>query len=383
MFLFCLPDSCSTQNVSIEFCIFIGTRYTLDSIKKRLQQANRYIGGQVIREKVKNPLFKADIILAIPNISIKPTLDDMQSQLNKSIQAMLRMSQDVPEWRHATKLKDLQIREIEKQAQEEGEDPKAAVAAKAPKPLHKIIAEHKDVNKLVISLSSCMSGFKDEVQEIMKNFTGFAELWEKEPEPTVKEFMTSKPPPLIVDIEAKFRHYKKLQIEIEEFPQTYQVGSIIYMTDNLKRALLQEISNWKLAYGKELNNKAASDMKNLLDLVEDIQKRLARPCKDLDDIRLHMSALNQIKEKEIEIDRTITPIEETYAMLNKYDITFNDGNAEKVDSLTYGWKTLNEKAKEVQNNLVDVQPNFKGDLLSKVTQFKKDVEGFNTEYIKK
>jgi dynein heavy chain len=348
-----------------------------------LQQANRYIGGQVIREKVKNPLFKADIILAIPNISIKPTLDDMQSQLNKSIQAMLRMSQDVPEWRHATKLKDLQIREIEKQAQEEGEDPKAAVAAKAPKPLHKIIAEHKDVNKLVISLSSCMSGFKDEVQEIMKNFTGFAELWEKEPEPTVKEFMTSKPPPLIVDIEAKFRHYKKLQIEIEEFPQTYQVGSIIYMTDNLKRALLQEISNWKLAYGKELNNKAASDMKNLLDLVEDIQKRLARPCKDLDDIRLHMSALNQIKEKEIEIDRTITPIEETYAMLNKYDITFNDGNAEKVDSLTYGWKTLNEKAKEVQNNLVDVQPNFKGDLLSKVTQFKKDVEGFNTEYIKK
>jgi dynein heavy chain len=228
-----------------------------------------------------------------------------------------------------------------------------------------------------------MSGFKDEVQEIMKNFTGFSELWEKEPEPSVKEFMNAKPPPLIVDIEAKFRHYKKLQIEIEEFPLTYQVGSIIYMTDSLKRALLQEIANWKLAYGKELNNKAASDMKNLLDLVEDIQKRLSRPCKDLDDIRLHMSALNQIKEKEIEIDRTITPIEETYAMLNKYDIQFNDGNAEKVDTLTYGWKTLNEKAKEVQNNLVDVQPNFKGDLLTKVEQFKKDVASFNSDYLTK
>mgnify|MGYP001810357539 CR=1 FL=1 len=160
----------------------------------------------MIREKVKNPLFKADIILAIPNISIKPTLDDMQSQLNKAIQAMLRMSQDLPEWHHAVKLKELQIKEIEKQAAEEGEDPKAAVAAKAPKPLHKIIAEHKDVNKLVISLSSCMSSFKEEVADIMKNFTGFSELWEKEPEPTVREFMTTKP--LIVDIEAKFRHYK-------------------------------------------------------------------------------------------------------------------------------------------------------------------------------
>jgi dynein heavy chain len=94
-----------------------------------------------------------------------------------------------------------------------------------------------------------------------------------------------------------------------------------------------------------MNEKAATDMKNLLEQIEDIQKRLSRPCKDLDDIRAHMNALNQIKEKEIEIDRTITPIEETYAMLNKYEIQFNDGNAEKVDSLAYGWKNLNEKVK--------------------------------------
>jgi dynein heavy chain len=138
-------------------------------------------------------------------------------------------------------------------------------------------------------------------------------------------------------------HIKKLQTEIEEFSPVYQVGSIIYITDNLKRSLLQEISNWKLAYGKAMNEKAATDMKNLLEQIEDIQKRLSRPCKDLDDIRAHMNALNQIKEKEIEIDRTITPIEETYAMLNKYEIQFNDGNAEKVDSLAYGWKNLNEK----------------------------------------
>ena len=136
-----------------------------------------------------------------------------------------------------------------------------------------------------------------------------------------------------------------MQTEIEEFPNSYQVGSIIYVTENLKRSLLQEISNWKVAYGKAMNDKAALDMKNLVELVEDVQKRLSRPVKDLDDVRAHMNALNQIKEKEIQIDRTITPIEETYIMLNKYEITFNDGNAEKVDSLAYGWKNLNEKVK--------------------------------------
>ena len=164
----------------------------------------------MVKEKVKNPLFKADVILAIPIVSVKPTLEDMQSLLNKSVQNMLKLSQELPEWHHTTRLRESQIKEIEKQAMEEGEDPKAAVAAKMPKPLSKLIAEHKDVNKLVIALNTSMSSFKDEVVTIIKNFTGFSELWEKEPEPTVKEFMAANP--LMVDLEAKFRHYKHLQV---------------------------------------------------------------------------------------------------------------------------------------------------------------------------
>lgn len=132
-----------------------------------------------------------------------------------------------------------------------------------------------------------------------------------------------------------------MQIEIEEFAQSYQVGSIVYVTENLKRALLTEINNWKLAFGKAINEKTANDMTKIFDLVDDLQKRLSRPCKDLDDIRSHMKALGEIREQEIMIDRMIGPIEETYTMLNKYEIFFNDGNPEKVDSLSYGWKKLN------------------------------------------
>jgi dynein heavy chain, axonemal len=134
-----------------------------------------------------------------------------------------------------------------------------------------------------------------------------------------------------------------MQSGIDEFEHSYQVGSIIYVTDSLKAALLQEIQNWKMAYGRAMNEKAALDMNELMESIEELQKRLSRPCKDLDDIRSHMAALNQIKENEIKIDRTIAPIEETYAMLNKYEIQFNDGNAERVDTLVYVWKNLNEK----------------------------------------
>ncbi len=57
-----------------------------------------------------------------------------------------------------------------------------------------------------------------------------------------------------------------------------------------------------------------------------------------------MAALAEIRENEIRIDMTVTPIEEAYAMLHKYAIVFKDGNAERVDSLPYQWRLLIQKA---------------------------------------
>lgn len=46
------------------------------------------------------------------------------------------------------------------------------------------------------------------------------------------------------------------------------------------------------------------------------------------------------RENQIRIEFTMQPIEESYAALNKYNLIFNDGNAERVDSLSYGWKKV-------------------------------------------
>ena len=90
--------------------IVLCTRSSLETIRKRLQQPIRYVGEQVIREQVRNPLFRTDIILSIPNVLVKPSLDDMQSQLNKSANTMLKIGQDIPEWHHAQRLKDIMIK---------------------------------------------------------------------------------------------------------------------------------------------------------------------------------------------------------------------------------------------------------------------------------
>lgn len=54
-------------------------------------------------------------------------------------------------------------------------------------------------------------------------------------------------------------------------------------------------------------------------------------------------AMAEIRDAEIRIDMMIMPVEEAYVMLNKYQMNFNDGNAERVDTISYGWKLLKQQ----------------------------------------
>jgi len=64
---------------------FSGTRLSLDAIKRRLQTSNKYTKDE-LKDDQKIPLFSADVVLQIPNVVMKPSLDDLQHSLNKAVQ---------------------------------------------------------------------------------------------------------------------------------------------------------------------------------------------------------------------------------------------------------------------------------------------------------
>ncbi|KAK3724620.1 hypothetical protein RRG08_041104 [Elysia crispata] len=354
------------------------TRLSLDAIKRRLQ-ANRYAIGDDSRDDAKPPLFRVDVVLEIPNVVIRPNLDELQQTLSKGVQIILKASQNMKLWEHQILHQRQQQKEMEQIALDEKEEGAKMMPASAQaKPLFKVISEHKDVGKIVIQLNSIISTFKGDVQESLDNFTNYSELWTQEPETKVKEFMASKP--ILSEIEAQIRYYQKLEMDIEEITPSFRVGSVIFLTDELKMALITETRRWKMAYAKALNEKCGQEMDSVTEFVDNLMKRLSRPIKDLDDVRGHMASLAEIRENEIRVDMTITPIEETYAMLNKYNIFFNDGNAERVDSLSYGWKKLTAQAATIQEHLLTIQPAFKADLLAGVEQFIIDNNEFVSSY---
>jgi len=64
-----------------------------------------------------------------------------------------------------------------------------------------------------------------------------------------------------------------------------------------------------VAYGRAMNKMYHTSMEEIFKQLEDINQQLSRPIKDLDDIRTAMAALKEIRENEIRIDMSLTPIE--------------------------------------------------------------------------
>lgn len=93
------------------------------------------------------------------------------------------------------------------------------------------------------------------------------------------------------------------------------ISLIFVFTEDFKIALCAETKAWKVAFGRAMNERYCTMMDQILEQIDDVNKRLCRPIKDLDDVRVAMAALKEIREHEIQMDMSIGPIEVTIFML--------------------------------------------------------------------
>ena len=73
-------------------------------------------------------------------------------------------------------------------------------------------------------------------------------------------------------------------------------------------------------------------------------------------------------------------MQECYNLLQKHQISVSQEDVERVDILRYMWLKMRAQVSEVQNTLLQVQPQFKATLLDNVQTFRQEVGSFISSY---
>ncbi|KAM4704637.1 dynein axonemal heavy chain 5 [Rhinophrynus dorsalis] len=381
------------------------TRNTLETIRKRIQTSSMISfldSNSASKQKLSGqPIFKTNITLAIPNISMVPALDEVQQTLNKAVENIVSVSKGVAQWSKErmskNKILERKIAAMRRNSKDSDSDDGIVdipgknalenmsevtsinVAATIhSKNYFKSVSENKEIVKLCSVLSTSINSTKKEVITALERFKCYHHIWQSDRDSVIEKFVAGNP--LLSEFESQILHFRDLELEINTEPEFICVGIIALYTADLKLALTSETKAWMVDLGRHCNKKYRTEMENIFTFVEEIGKKLNRQIKDLDDIRIAMAALKEIREQQISIDFQVGPIEESYAMLNKYELLVAKEETEKVDTLRYTWEKLLVRGSEVQNELVAIQPNFRGELISTVQTFIEDCTDFYSDY---
>uniref|UniRef100_A0A3Q1JPI4 AAA+ ATPase domain-containing protein n=1 Tax=Anabas testudineus TaxID=64144 RepID=A0A3Q1JPI4_ANATE len=370
------------------------TRNTLEMLRKRIHTSS-LIDSPSRGKSSSQSIFRVSVILSIPNIAIIPALEEVQQALNRAVECVVSVSKGVGQWSKERiskrKMNERRMAALKQESSDsESEDGattyrniSASVMMTIPfqaRNYYKSVSENKEIVKLVSVLSTSISSTKREVMTALDRFSHYHHIWRKDREDTMRKFIQGSP--LLSEFESQILFYRDLELEINSEPEYITVGALALYTADLKMSLTAETKHWMVDYGLYCNRKYRSEMEQIFAFVDEAGKKLNRQIKDLDDIRIAMEALKEIREHQISIDFQVGPIEESYAMLHKYELLVAKEEADKVDTLRYTWEKLLSRSTEVQNELVALQPNFRGELVSNVEIFLEDCQHFYQDYEK-
>ena len=247
------------------------TRTTLESIKRRVSSPSTLLYGDTDEKRKMDhrPALKVKLTLAVPHISLKPSVEEIQAAINSAVQQVVSVHKSVYQWRQGDKRVQPQSLAAPSGvlaaqggtlaarsgmlaapsgvlaapsgvlaassgvlASPSGKLASGSIVVPPPavklKNFFKSVSEHKEVAKLVSMLSSTISSAKALLTESLDHFKVYEELWTIEKEEHVTKFMEGNPD--LSDIEEKMKAYVSTEEEVAEENEEMSVGSLALLT---------------------------------------------------------------------------------------------------------------------------------------------------------
>jgi hypothetical protein len=114
--------------------------------------------------------------------------------------------------------------------------------------------------------------------------------------------------------------------------------------------------------------------------MNEMERKLERSIRDLDDIRMVIETLKKIRENEVDMELKIEPIEEAFNVLTRYDLPVDREDLELVDNVRYCWQRVLSRAMDMNIYLLESQPQLQKELADNLKHFKLDCVQYCHEY---
>jgi dynein heavy chain len=355
--------------VKLHYChqmyqaLLLANKSSLNLLKTRVQAQNSV--QKIVNEKgevvsVGSALFEVDLSLSVPNVTLNPSLDEVQDAINSVARDVLQSTRKLIDW---------------------GIDPTSSTGKRPRRPFYDRLAADKNLALVLLLLTGAIETIKKDAENYLKKYSSYSWLWLQDPEQAYKQFLTAQRP-ILEDFIQELHRFVGIEQEINEFPSVQELACFSLHSEALKAAFKHEIERWKYQYSEKLHQEAKNDMDNLTELMHEIKSKLEREVKDFASLKFVMDAQAEIRDIQSWIEAKFDSITERYNTLEKY-LPFGVMTKDEMDTksvLRTTWNSILQQSLSVQSNINGLQHGFKQDLIDNVKSFKQSVKQFRQDY---
>ena len=210
-------------------------------------------------------VFVLTAYLSLPDIEVRPSIDEVQSVLATAGKIIMSVSKGVATWRRNVKRRKAG-KGLAAVNSESAREMRLYVAKKEEKPVilekplsfYKMVSESKEVSKMYSMLAGCMQGIKMEFNHFIKTWNPYRHVWEVDREDTIATFVKKKP--RLKHFEDELCKYNMAMSQLTTEKNDYYYGSILIDCNHLKTTIDVEIRQWISVYGKAMQVKYKREM---------------------------------------------------------------------------------------------------------------------------
>ena len=214
-------------------------RLSLDALRRRITVSSMISYGETDSKKDQPPAFSAQLILALPNIEMRPALDDIQQTVNKAAQMIISIFKQIPVWgqtdakrgaevERPTLLGGVSLGQMTTSQVSNTEGAASRVRLDGGvrfKNYYRSVSEHKEVAKLISILTSGINSTKSLVTRATASFQKYAHVWNVDRDKRIEEFLEASPH--LSDFKAEILSF---QVSVTTTTTTTTTTTSVYLT---------------------------------------------------------------------------------------------------------------------------------------------------------
>jgi dynein heavy chain len=316
-----------------------------------------------------------DVELQLDGIGVRlsPSLDEVQAAINSGAVAVLRCSKMIEAWDTTTIPKNVQLILNPNLPPVQGGLNQGTYYDR--------VSQDREILKVILLLTGSIQCARQMCSTYMTEFDSFSWLWTSDIQTEYKAFVAQEPN--LDDFEAKLQMFTNIEEMATDMQKQVQISALMLQTTNLGASLKELARRWKESFAAELHNDAFTKLEQVSEMIKTTMKKLQREVTDgdIDALGFVMQTLQEIRDKQSEIELLFTPIAHMYKLLD--DHLPNIMDKEEMDlrcALASSWAKLLSESEYVQEDLSVKQVQYKKNLIKTVNAFKKDVMEFRTSY---